>query len=118
MKNFFIKLKNVIKSIDWLNIDAKTYAAYIMMALTIINRLSITFGWNPIEASESDVYTAISDILMAVVFIRNTWMNNSVTDKAIKADEYLEYIKEKEEKEKEEELSAYAEESEDETTEG
>jgi SPP1 family holin len=99
--NFIKNLIATIKRIDWLNIDAKTYAAYIMMALTIINRLSITFGVNPISVSETDVYKYVSDILMALVFIRNTWKNNSVTDQAIKADEYLEYIKEREAEEAE-----------------
>lgn len=111
VKTFLKKVKNVIKHIDWKNIDAKTYAAYIMMVIMIINRLSITFGFNPIVASETDTYKYITDIMMAVIFVRNTWSNNSVTDQAIKADEYMDYIKERAEEDD-------AEREEDEDTEG
>jgi hypothetical protein len=45
--------------------------------------------------SETETYEYITDIVTAIIFVRNTWCNNSVTDQAIKADEYMDYIKER-----------------------
>jgi predicted TIM-barrel enzyme len=94
-KNFIKKVKKTIKAIDWKNIDTKTYAAYIMMVIAILNHVAVNFGFNPLVESETETYEYITDIMTAIIFIRNTWCNNSVTDQAIKADEYMDYIKER-----------------------
>jgi len=86
MKN---KIIAILKSIDWKNISAATYTRYILMIITIINLVLTGFGVNPIKASETEVYKVVSDILTCVIFIVNTWKNNSVTGNAIAADGYL-----------------------------
>ena len=93
MKN---KIIQAIKSIDWTNISPATYTRYILMIIAIINMLLNAFKINPIEVSENEVYQVVSNILTCVLFVINTWKNNSVTNSAINADQYMKDLKNKE----------------------
>ena len=93
MKN---KIIQAIKSIDWANISPATYTRYILMIIAIINMLLNAFKINPIEVSENEVYQVVSNILTCVLFVINTWKNNSVTNSAINADQYMKDLKNKE----------------------
>lgn len=93
MKN---KIIQAIKSIDWANISPATYTRYILMIVAIINMLLNAFKINPIEVSENEVYQVVSNILTCVLFVINTWKNNSVTNSAINADQYMKDLKNKE----------------------
>ena len=93
MKN---KIIQAIKSIDWANISPATYTRYILMIIAIINMLLNAFKINPIEVSENEVYQVVSNILTCVLFVINTWKNNSVTNSAINADKYMKDLKNKE----------------------
>ena len=93
MKNKIIK---AIKSIEWANISPATYTRYILMIIAIINMLLNAFKINPIEVSENEVYQVVSNILTCVLFVINTWKNNSVTNSAINADQYMKDLKNKE----------------------
>lgn len=90
MKN---KIIQAIKSIDWANISPATYTRYILMIIAIINMLLNAFKINPIEVSENEVYQVVSNILTCVLFVINTWKNNSVTNSAISADQYMKDLK-------------------------
>ena len=90
MKN---KIIQAIKSIDWANISPATYTRYILMIIAIINMLLNAFKINPIEVSENEVYQVVSNILTCVLFVVNTWKNNSVTNSAISADQYMKDLK-------------------------
>ena len=93
MKN---KIIQAIKSIDCANISPATYTRYILMIIAIINMLLNAFKINPIEVSENEVYQVVSNILTCVLFVINTWKNNSVTNSAINADQYMKELKNKE----------------------
>ena len=93
MKN---KIIQAIKSIDWANISPATYTRYVLMIIAIINMLLNAFKINPIEVSENEVYQVVSNILTCVLFVINTWKNNSVTNSAISADQYMKDLKNKE----------------------
>ena len=90
MKN---KIIQAIKSIGWANISPATYTRYILMIIAIINMLLNAFKINPIEVSENEVYQVVSNILTCVLFVINTWKNNSVTNSAISADQYMKDLK-------------------------
>lgn len=90
MKN---KIVAILKSIDWKNISVATYVRYILMIIAIINMILTHFGLNPINVSETELYQAVSDIITCVIFVMNTWKNNSVTSNAIAADGYLKDLK-------------------------
>lgn len=89
-------MKKVIaffKKINWKEIPVTTYVRYILMIITIANMLLTRLGLNPINVSEDQLYQVVSDVLTAVVFITNTWYNNSVTPEAIEADKYMKDLK-------------------------
>ena len=87
------KILSVIKKIDWQNISAGTYTRYILMIIAVINLILNAFKVNPIKVSETEVYQVVSNILTCVIFVINTWKNNSITTDAMKADEYLKELK-------------------------
>ena len=87
------KIVEFFKKINWKEIPAATYARYILMIITIANMLLTRLGLNPINVSEDQVYQVVSDLLTAIVFIVNTWYNNSVTPEAIEADQYMKNLK-------------------------
>lgn len=60
-----------------------------MMIILIINTILTRSGLNPISVSETSVYETVSDLTTAIIFIINTWKNNSVTPAAIEADNIL-----------------------------
>lgn len=90
MKN---KIIAILKSIDWKNISVATYTRYILMIIAIINMILTHFGLNPIKVSETEVYQSVTDVITCVIFVINTWKNNSVTTNAIAADGYLNDLK-------------------------
>lgn len=87
------KFIETIKKVKWTEISAATYVRYILMIIAILNMLLTQFGVNPISVSEDTLYQVVSDILTAVIFVVNTWCNNSVTAEAIQADQYLNQLK-------------------------
>lgn len=87
------KITEIFKKINWKEIPVATYVRYILMVVTILNMILTRLGVNPIEVSEDELYQLVSDIITAVVFIVNTWYNNSVTPEAIAADKYMTDLK-------------------------
>lgn len=87
------KVVEFFKKINWKDIPVATYVRYILMIISILNMILTRAGLNPITVSEDAVYQMVSDIITAVVFIVNTWYNNSVTPEAIEADKYMSNLK-------------------------
>ena len=87
------KVVEFFKKINWRDIPVGTYVRYILMIISILNMILTRLGLNPITVSEDTLYQTVSDILTAVVFIVNTWYNNSVTPEAIEADKYMSNLK-------------------------
>lgn len=87
------KIVDFFKKINWREIPVATYVRYVLMIISILNMILTRMGLNPITVSEDAVYQTVSDIFTAVVFIVNTWYNNSVTPEAIEADRYMNNLK-------------------------
>lgn len=85
---------NPILNVDWVNVKISVYVRYIAMILLIVNSFLTRSGYNPIPISGDDVYEITSDILTAIVFILNTYKNNSTSKEAIEADKVLNELKE------------------------
>ena len=86
------KFRNFLNRINWKEIPASTYVRYILMLLAIINMILSALGLNPIEVSETELYKNVSDILTVLILIANTWFNNSVTNEALDADQYMKQL--------------------------
>ena len=70
-----------------------TIARTIVLALALINQLLINTGKTPIPIMEDDVYQLVSIIFTIVTAVVAWWYNNSFTKKAIRADKYLDALK-------------------------
>lgn len=62
--------------------------------VSVVNELLIVFGKGTLPFTENTVYAALSSIVMIILVARSWWKNNSFTKEAIKADEYLRYLRE------------------------
>lgn len=79
-----------------MKVSAGTIARTIVLALALINQILTAFGYNIIDISEDTVNTLISTIFTAISAIWAFWKNNSFTQKALQADEYMKELKSKE----------------------
>ena len=77
-----------------MNISKGTIVRTIMLVIVIINMVLKHFGLDVINVSESEILSAVEMFIELAVIIVTFWKNNSFTDKAIKADEFLKTLKE------------------------
>lgn len=72
---------------------AETIARTIVLALALLNQVLAICGKGQIEIAENDIYQIVSLTFTAVAAVWSWWKNNSFTQSAIKADEYLNELK-------------------------
>lgn len=72
---------------------AETVARTIVLALALLNQVLAICGKGQIQIAENDIYQIISLTFTAVAAVWSWWKNNSFTQSAIKADEYLNELK-------------------------
>lgn len=78
------------------NISADTIARTICLALALINQILAVFGKNVLPFGDDDIYQFVSLIATFATAGIAWWKNNSFTSAAIKADEYMNELKETE----------------------
>lgn len=74
-------------------VSPDTIARTIVLALALINQLLINTGKTPIPIMEDDVYQLVSIIFTIVTAVIAWWYNNSFTKHAIRADKYMDALK-------------------------
>ena len=79
-----------------MKISKGTIVRTIMLVVVLINMILKHFGLDVIDVSESEILSIVEMLIEIAVIIVTFWKNNSFTDKAIKADEFLETLKESE----------------------
>ena len=77
-----------------MKISKGTIVRTILLGIVIINLILKQFGLGLIEVTENEILPIIEMIIEIAVIVVNFWKNNSYTDKAIKADEFLKQLKE------------------------
>lgn len=80
-----------------MKISKGTIVRTIMLVIVVLNMILKHFGLDVINVSESEILSAVEMIIEIAVIVVTFWKNNSFTDKAIKADEFLKTLKESEE---------------------
>ena len=75
------------------NIEKGTVIRSIVLALALINQLLIACGKSPIEIGEEDITILVSTIATVASAIWAWWKNNSFTKNAIRADKFLDDLK-------------------------
>lgn len=75
------------------NVKIGTIVRLIVMILSMVNMLLTVNGKNPLPWSEDEMYMGLSQATAILTTVWTWWKNNSFTKEAIKADEYLEDLR-------------------------
>ena len=75
------------------NVKIGTIVRLIVMILSMVNMLLTVNGKNPLPWSEDEIYIGLSQVAAILTTVWTWWKNNSFTKEAIKADEYLEDLR-------------------------
>ncbi len=74
-----------------------TIVRTVLLLVAIVNIGLQHFGVDVIKVEESEVASLLEYIVQMAIIVVGFWKNNSYTDKAMKADEFLKNLKESEE---------------------
>ena len=77
-------------------IKKTTIVRTILLLIVLINLVLKAFGINVIPVDESMVYSIVELLIEVAVIVVAFWKNNSFSQKAIKADEFLQQLRESE----------------------
>lgn len=80
-----------------MKISKGTIVRTILLLITIANMALQHFNIDIIKVDESEIASVVEYIIQIAIIVVGFWKNNSYTDKAIKADEFLKNLKETEE---------------------
>ncbi len=75
-------------------IDAGTVARTICLALALVNQLLTMTGHSMINIDDETITTAVSEVWLIIASIWAWWKNNSFSELAIEADQYLNDLRE------------------------
>lgn len=76
-----------------MKVSAGTIARTIVLALALINQILTALGYNVIDISDDTINTLISTIFTVISALWAFWKNNSFTQSALQADEYMKELK-------------------------
>lgn len=74
-------------------VQPDTIARTIVLALALLNQILAIMGKGTIEIAENDIYQVVSLVATIVTSIVAWWWNNSFTQHAIRADKYLDSLR-------------------------
>lgn len=86
------KIKNFI--VNFIHAEKAVQVRTIALVIAIINLILYLVGKNSLPVTAEQVWGYLSTILMIVTAIPAWWKNNSITEEAKKADEFLEKLRE------------------------
>lgn len=79
-----------------MKISKGTIVRTVMLVIVLLNMILQRFGLDIINVEESEILALVEILIELAVIVVTFWKNNSFTDKAIKADEFLQTLKESE----------------------
>jgi SPP1 family holin len=77
-------------------IKKSTIVRTILLLIVLINLILKAFGVNLIPIDESMIYNVVELLIEVAIIVVAFWKNNSFSKKAIKADEFLQSLRESE----------------------
>ena len=80
-----------------MKISKGTIVRTIMIVLVLVNMVLQHMGLDVINVDESEVLTFVELLIEIAIIVVGFWKNNSYTEKAIKADEFLQGLREESE---------------------
>ena len=76
-----------------MKISKGTLIRTIILALALINQVLAMLGISPLNIADDDISTVISTAWTIIAAVIAWWKNNSFTDAAIKADDFMHELK-------------------------
>ena len=76
-----------------MKISKGTLVRTIMIVLVIVNMALQHFGYDIIDVEESTILALVEILIEIAVIVVGFWKNNSYSENAIKADEFLKKLK-------------------------
>ena len=80
-----------------MKISKGTIVRTIMIVLVLVNMILQHMGLDVINVDESEVLTFVELLIEIAIIVVGFWKNNSYTENAIKADEFLQGLREERE---------------------
>lgn len=77
-----------------MNISKGTIVRTILLVIAVVNMGLKYFGYDVITADETGISDMLEYLIDVAIVIVGFWKNNSYTEKAITADEFLKKLKE------------------------
>lgn len=79
-----------------MKISKSTIIRTLILLLVIINMVLRCFGIDPLNISDNEIAIAVELIIELLAIIAAWWYNNSFSQNALKAQKYLEQLREEE----------------------
>ena len=76
------------------NIKVDTIIRTIILIIALVNQVLTALGKNPLPWSNEEIYSGLSAVATVAASAWAWWKNNSFTNAAVAADEYMETLKE------------------------
>lgn len=93
-----VKMKENSTEIEVGKVDAGTIARTIVLGLGLLNMILAQLGYVPLDIADSQIYQAVSDIVLIGGAVFAWWKNNPFTKNAKIAQETLKELKAGEDK--------------------
>lgn len=77
-----------------MKISKGTIVRTIMLIIVVVNMILQHLGIDIINVSENEILSLVEIVIELAVIITTFWKNNSFTETAIRADEFLKLLKE------------------------
>ncbi len=77
------------------NLSISTIARTGVLIFALINQVLTILGYNPLPWSDEQAYEGFTLLLTTVAALWSWWKNNSFTQEAVQADEYMRELKKK-----------------------
>lgn len=71
------------------NVNKETIVRTVVLVLALFNNVLTMCGKNPLPFSDEELYLGVSSVVTVCVTLWAWWKNNSFTQNAIEADEFL-----------------------------
>ncbi len=71
------------------NVNKETIVRTVVLVLALVNNVLTMCGKNPLPFSDEELYLGVSSVVTVCVTLWAWWKNNSFTQNAIEADEFL-----------------------------
>jgi SPP1 family holin len=76
-----------------MKVSTGTIARTVVLVIALVNQVITALGYNPLPWSDEGIYEAATAVLTVGAALVAWWRNNSFTQEAIEADEYMNDLK-------------------------